>query len=83
MKKTAAKILQCDFYWPTLFRDDQSCDRCQRFRKISRHNKMSLNPILVVKIFDARGIDFMDPFPMSHGYQNIFVTVDYVSKWMK
>jgi hypothetical protein len=31
-KKTAAKILQCGFYWPTLFRDTHtyctSCERC-------------------------------------------------------
>src|SRR5688572_14359067 len=32
--KTAAKILQCGFYWPSLFIDAQAyvkmCDRCQR-----------------------------------------------------
>ena len=31
--KTSYKILQCEFYWPTLFRDMQAyvktCDRCQ------------------------------------------------------
>jgi hypothetical protein len=31
-KKTAARILQCGFYWPTLFRDAHShciaCERC-------------------------------------------------------
>ena len=44
---------------------------------------MPLNPILVVKIFDVQGIDFMGPFPMSHGYQYILVVVDYVFKWIK
>ena len=44
---------------------------------------MPLNPILVVEIFDAWGINFMDPFPMSHGYQYILVAVDYVSKWIE
>ena len=33
-KKTATKVLQCGFYWPTIFRDAytfcSSCDRCQR-----------------------------------------------------
>jgi len=86
-KKTAAKILQCGFYWPTLFRDAhvycQSCDHCQRLGKIARRNEMPLNPILVVKIFDVLGIDFMGPFPISHGYQYILVAVDYVSKWIE
>jgi len=36
---------------------------------------MPLNAILVVKIFNVWGIDFMGPFPMSHGYQYILVTV--------
>jgi len=54
-KKTAAKILQCEFYWPTLFRDSHtycaSCERCQKLRTISRRNMMPLNPILIVEIF--------------------------------
>ena len=44
---------------------------------------MSLNPILVVKIFYVWGIDFMGPFPMSHGYRYILVAVDYISKWIE
>ena len=44
---------------------------------------MPLNPILVVEIFDVWGIDFMGPFPISHGYQYILVAVDYVSKWIE
>ena len=44
---------------------------------------MSLNPILVVEIFDVWGIDFMGSFPISHKYQYILVTVDYISKWIK
>jgi len=44
---------------------------------------MPLNLILVVEIFNVWGIDFMGLFPMSHGYQYIFVAVDYVSKWIE
>jgi hypothetical protein len=70
-KKTAAKILQCGFYWPTLFRDAHtyctSCERCQKLGSISRRNMMPLNPILIVEIFDVWGIDFMGPFPNSYG----------------
>ena len=44
---------------------------------------MLLNPIIVVEIFDVWGIDFMGPFPLSHGYQYILVAVVYVSKWIE
>ena len=44
---------------------------------------MSLNPILVAEIFDVWDNDFMDPLPISHGYQYILVVVDYVSKWIE
>ena len=41
---------------------------------------MSLNPILIVDLYDVWGINFMGPFPMSFGYSYILVRVDYVSK---
>ena len=44
---------------------------------------MPLNAILVVEIFNVWGIDFMGPFPISHGYQYILVAIDYVSKWIE
>jgi hypothetical protein len=51
-KKTAAKILQCGFYWPTLFHDSHTyCTSCERYQKlvsIYRRNMVPLNPILIV-----------------------------------
>ncbi|XP_043700042.1 uncharacterized protein LOC122650716 [Telopea speciosissima] len=44
---------------------------------------MSLNPILVVEIFDVWGIDFMSPFPNSFGNLYILLAIDYVSKWIE
>lgn len=86
-KKTAAKILQCGFYWPSLFRDAYSyckaCQRCQQLGSLSRRNMMPLNPILIVDVFDVWGIDFMGPFPNSFGNLYILVGVDYVSKWIE
>lgn len=86
-KKTAAKILQCGFYWPSLFKDCHdycvACERCQKLGSISRRNMMPLNPILIVDIFDVWGIDFMGPFPMSDSKLYILVAVDYVSKWVE
>jgi len=86
-KKTAAKILQCGFYWPTLFKDTHAfcitCENCQKLGSISKRNMMPLNPILVIEIFDCWGIDFMGPFPLSFGFTYILVAVDYVSKWIE
>ena len=81
------KVLQSGFYWPSLFKDAHSmcreCDKYQRLGKISRHHMMPLNSILVVKLFDVSGIDFMGPFPSSFGYVYILVGVDYMSKWVE
>ena len=86
-KKTAAKVLDCGFYWPTLFKDAhvfaKVCPRCQTMGNVSRKDMMPLNPILVVEIFDVWGIDFMGPFPPSFGHEYILVAVDYVSKWIE
>ncbi|CAL8089611.1 unnamed protein product [Prunus armeniaca] len=86
-KKTALKVLQSGFFWPTLFKDAfdfcSKCDRCQKMGSISRRNEMPLNNILVVELFDVWGIDFMGPFPSSFGYIYILVAVDYVSKWVE
>ena len=85
--KTAMKVLQFGFYWPSLFKDAyticRECDKCQRLGKISRRHIMPLNPILVVDLFNVWGIDFMGPFPSSFGYVYILVGVDYVLKWVE
>ena len=85
--KTAAKVLQSGFYWPSLFRDARNfvlrCDRCQRVGNISRRHEMPLTNILEVELFDVWGIDFMGPFIPSFGNLYILVAVDYVSKWVE
>ncbi|RVW66503.1 Transposon Tf2-2 polyprotein [Vitis vinifera] len=85
-QKTAMKVLQSGFTWPSLFKDAhimcRSCDRCQRLGKLTKRNQMPMNPILIVELFDVWGIDFMGPFPMSFGNSYI-LGVDYVSKWVE
>jgi len=85
--RTAHKVLQCGFYWPSFFKDAfnfvKSCDKCQRSGNISRKHDMPLNNILVCEIFDVWGIDFMGPFPKSYNNAYILVAVDYVSKWVE
>ncbi|CAN6554914.1 unnamed protein product [Malus baccata var. baccata] len=72
---------------PTIFRDARtfcmSCDRCQRTGNIGPKQQMPQTPIFSVEIFDVWGIDFMGPFPSSHGFLYILLAVDYVSKWVE
>ncbi|KAL0404364.1 UNVERIFIED_CONTAM: putative mitochondrial protein [Sesamum radiatum] len=84
--RTATKVLQSGFYWPSLFKDApvyvSTCDQCQRLDNILRRNEMPLSSILVCEIFDVWGIDFMGPFPKS--YKNAYMlVVDYVNMWVE
>nr|XP_028956459.1 uncharacterized protein LOC103430964 [Malus domestica] len=60
-----------------------ACDKCQRVGNLSQRNEMPQQSILVIELFDVWGIDFMEPFPSSHGNLYILVAVDYVSKWVE
>ncbi|XLT87226.1 hypothetical protein HN873_008979 [Arachis hypogaea] len=86
-QRTARKILDCGFWWPTLFRDAtefcKSCPPCQKFGNISRRDEMPQQYMLFCEIFDVWGIDFMGPFPNSNGYFYILLAIDYVSKWVE
>ncbi|XP_059650641.1 uncharacterized protein LOC132296454 [Cornus florida] len=86
-KKTAAKILQSGLTWPSLFKDAhkfvKACDRCQRLGTITKRDMTPLSSILVIEIFDVWGINFMGPFPKSHGKEYILVGVDFLSKWVE
>ncbi|GJV70693.1 reverse transcriptase domain-containing protein [Tanacetum coccineum] len=47
------------------------------------HHSANLTARKVCEIFDVWGIDFMGPFPSSHGNKYILVAVDYLSKWVE
>nr|XP_028961446.1 uncharacterized protein LOC103417976 [Malus domestica] len=57
-----------------------ACDKCQRVGNLSQRNELPQQSILVIELFDVWGINFMGPFPFSHGNLYILVAVDYVSK---
>ena len=86
-QRTAAKVLQSGFYWPSLFKDAHqfvsTCDKCQRMGNISKKDEPPMHPILEVELFDLWGIDFMGPFPASYNNLYILLAVDYVSKWVE
>ncbi|KAJ9541848.1 hypothetical protein OSB04_028354 [Centaurea solstitialis] len=52
--RTAAKVLQSGFFWPTLHNDAynfaKSCNECQRSGNISHRNEMPLNGILEIEL---------------------------------
>ena len=54
--RSATKVLQSGFYWPTLFKDAHhflsTCNKCQRMGSISKPDEPPLQPILEVKLFD-------------------------------
>ena len=82
-QRTAAKVLQSCFYWPSLFKDAHqlvsTCDKCQQTRK----DEQPMQTILEVEMFDLWGMDFMGPFPPSFNNLYILLAVDYVSKWVE
>jgi hypothetical protein len=87
-QRTAAKVLQSGFHWPTLFKDCAEfvkvCDKCQRVGNIGRRNEISMNYSLPLEPFDVWGFDFMGPFPASTTkHTHILVAVDYVTKWVE
>jgi len=83
-RRTAAKVLQSGFFWPTLFRDAHrfclACEHCQCTGSLSCRDMIPLSPILIVEVFDVWGIDFIGPFSPSFDFMYILVAVDYVSK---
>ena len=56
-QKTTMKVLQSGFYSPSLFKDAHAMcrtyDQYQRLGKLTRHNMMPLNLILVVDLLDV------------------------------
>ncbi|KAL1317817.1 hypothetical protein AAHE18_15G160500 [Arachis hypogaea] len=86
-ERNATKVLQCGFYWPTLYKDSRefvcNCDSCQRAGNLPHGCAMPQQGILEIELFDVWGIDFMGPFPPSYSNTYILVAVDYVSKWVE
>ncbi|XP_060182375.1 uncharacterized protein LOC132612047 [Lycium barbarum] len=82
---TASKVLECGYYWRTLYHDAnlmaRTCDQCQE--SIAKRHEMPMNFVLEVELFDIWGIDFIGPFVSLGGMKYILVVVDYVSKWLE
>ncbi|XP_042044503.1 uncharacterized protein LOC121790325 [Salvia splendens] len=85
-KKTARKVLDNDFYWPSIHKDayefSKRCPRWQLTGGISAKDEMPQIPTIVCEILDVWGMNFMGPFPSSESNLHILVAVDYVSNWI-
>ena len=77
-QRTATKVLQSGFYWPSLFKDAHqfvsTCDKCQRMGSISKNDEPPMSTILEVELFDLWGMDFMGPFPPS--FSNLYIFLE-------
>jgi len=55
LEKMTAKILQCEFYWPTMFKDThvfcKACENCQKSGFISKHKESLDNLLLTFKTY--------------------------------
>eukprot|EP00253_Pinus_taeda_P034267 PITA_34267 len=85
-KRTAFKILQAGYYWPTLHQDVRryvsQCDQCQRMGKPTQKDEMPLQPQVTLEPFEKWGMDFVGPInPSSRQRSYIIVCTDYLTKW--
>ena len=85
-QRTARKVLDCGFYWPTIFKDAwricSTCEECQRAGgAISWRQHMPQQPMLFCEVFDVWGIDFMGPFPVSFGFTYILLLIMFQNGW--
>lgn len=85
-KKTGAKVLQCEFYWSTMFR--VTYDYCKQFEACQKLGQWprklhALNTDTHSRYIQLLGIDFIGPFPSSDRYLYILIAVNYISKWVE
>eukprot|EP00253_Pinus_taeda_P003803 PITA_03803 len=85
-KRTAFKILQAGYYWPTLHADVRryisQCDRCQRMEKPTPRDEMPLQPQVTLEPFEKWGMHFVGPInPPSRKKSYIVVCTDYLTRW--
>lgn len=87
-RRTAHKVLQTRYYWPTIFKDAkkfvQACDSRQRAGRPGLADEMPLRPQLVIEPFERWALDFVEPInPPSNQITYIFVATEYVTKWVE
>ena len=82
------KVLIARIWWPTIHKDAKEfcrcCDACQRTRKPSRRDDMSLKPKVTLQAFNKSAIDFVGPINppgKCTGSKYIITTTNYLTRW--
>ena len=85
-KRTVRKVLECGFYWLSIFHDSysfcKSCEHRQKIGNISQRNEMPQTLYYFAKFLMFGELISWD-CSLSFGYVYILLVVDYVSKWVK
>ena len=84
-KRTAYKVLQASYFWPSLFKDAKQyvkrCDSYQRIVQLNQTNEIPLCPQVMVKYFEKWTVDFVGPInPSSSNKRHILVCTNFVTK---
>ena len=85
--RTAARVLQSGFFWPTLYQDAKAyvseCGRCRRTGNMMKRHRKPMNWAVDVDVFDAWEIELVGPFEASGKNRYILFAVDYLSRWVE
>ena len=83
--RTASRVLQSGFYWPTLQEDAHNfvsnCEACQGTRNLERRPMKPLNWVNEIDAYDVWEVSLMGPLLHSGEREFILVAVDYASQW--
>jgi hypothetical protein len=90
LQSTVKKILNVDYWWPTMYKDTykfiRSCDSCQCTSKPTASSHWPLTPIIPLALFEKWGIDFIgpiDPVAAKSRARYIILAIDYTTKWVE
>jgi len=87
-KRTAYKLLQLGYYWPTIFKDAEkyvaSFDDCQRMGKKISVDEMPLQTRVLIEPFEKCALYYLGPIsPMYKKKRYILFCTNYVTKWVE
>src|SRR3954462_1927399 len=83
--RTAARVLQSGYCWPTLNEDAQNfvsnCQKCQESGMLERRPMKPMTWVNEVDAFDVWEVSLMGPLQFSDEKEFILMAVDYASQW--